>query len=168
MPDPADLLAVARLLLSARAPNPPSDAQLRRAVSTAYYAVFHLLVQEGAERFMGPGSQSAAGYGVLYRSFNHGRIKSVCEALNVTRLSKTLQQQLGRTAVSPDARSFADAFPALQEARHLADYDPSALFVLSNASDLIDAAEAAMATFGRITPGEKADILALMLANPRA
>ncbi len=168
MPDAADLLATARLLLSAGAANPPSEAQLRRAVSTAYYAVFHKVVQAGAGRLMGSGSQGTAGYGLIYRSFNHGRMKSVCESLNVTRLSKTLQQQLGRTAVSPEMRSFAVAFTTLQEARHFADYDPSIRFILSDATGFVEEAEAAMATFDAITPGEKADILALMLANPRA
>lgn len=168
MPDPADLLAVARLLLSASVLNPPSEAQLRRAVSTAYYAVFHKVVRAGAERLMGSGSQNTAGYGLIYRSFNHGRMKSICEALNVARLSKTLQQQLGRTVVSPEMRGFAAAFATLQEARHLADYDPSIRLILSDATDFVEAAEAAMATFDAIAPSEQADVLALMLANPRA
>lgn len=168
MPDATDLLATARLLLSAGTASPPSEAQLRRAVSTAYYAVFHKVVQAGAERLMGSGSQGTAGYGLIYRSFNHGRMKSVCESLSVARLSKTLQQQLGRTAVSLEMRGFAAAFATLQEARHFADYDPAVRFTLSDAADFIDKAEAAMATFDAITPGEKADVLALMLANPRA
>ncbi len=37
-----------------------------------------------------------------------------------------------------------------------------------DAMDLVEAAEAAMATFDAIAPGEQADVLALMLANPRA
>ena len=167
MPDAADLLATA-LLLSAGATNPPSEAQLRRAVSTAYYAVFHKVVQAGAERLIGSGSQGTAGYGLIYRSFNHGRLKSVCESLSVARLSKTLQQQLGRTAVSLEMRGFAAAFATLQEARHFADYDPSIRFILSDATDFVEEAGAAMAIFDAITPGEKADILAQMLANPRA
>lgn len=117
---------------------------------------------------MGSGSQGTVGYGLIYRSFNHGRMKSVCEALNVARLSRTLQQQLGRTVVSPEMRGFAAAFVILQEARHDADYDPSVRFSLSDATDLIEAAAATMATYDTIAPGEQADILALMLANPRA
>lgn len=65
-------------------------------------------------------------------------------------------------------RGFAATFATLQEARHFADYDPAVRFTLSDAADFADRAEAAMATFDAITPGEKADILALMLANPRA
>jgi uncharacterized protein (UPF0332 family) len=58
MPDPAELLAVARQL--ANSLPQPNDAQLRRAVSTAYYAVFHKILLAAAERFMGPGTESTA------------------------------------------------------------------------------------------------------------
>lgn len=167
MPDASDLLAVARLLLSAGTVQPPSEAQLRRAVSTAYYALFHKVLRAGAERFMGAGTQRSAGYSLLYRGFNHGRMKAVCDSLDVATLSKNLQQQLRRTSVSQEARNFVSAFASLQEARHLADYDPLTLFVLSDTADLVDAAEAAMAAFDQIAPEEKADLLALMLVSPR-
>jgi hypothetical protein len=168
VPDPADLLAVARVLLSAGSASPPSDAQLRRAVSTAYYALFHKVLGTGAERFMGAGNRRSAGYSLLYRSFNnHGRMQSVCEALNVPTLSKTLQQQLGRPALSQDMRDFASDFVALQEKRHLANYDPSVIFVLSDSANQVDIAEAAMLAFDRATSEEKADVLALMLSGAR-
>ena len=167
MPDPSDLLAVSRLLLSAGPPDPPSEAQLRRAVSTAYYALFHKVLRAGAERFMGPDKQQSAGYNLLYRGFNHGRMKSVCEALNVATLSKALQRQLGRTAVSQEMRDFVSAFSLLQEARHLADYDPSAGFVLSDSAALVEAADAAMTAFDQVMPDERADVLALLLVNVR-
>jgi hypothetical protein len=167
VPDPSDLLAVARLLLSNASANPPSEAQLRRAVSTAYYALFHKVLGTGAERFMGIGKQGSAGYSLFYRSFNHGRMKSICESLNVPTLSKTLQQQLGRTAVSQDMRDFASDFVALQERRQLADYDPTAIFVLSDSTNQVDIADAAITAFDRVTPDERADVLALMLSNTR-
>jgi len=51
---PHDLLAQARLLAT-KEPRRPKDASLRRAVSTAYYALFHLLTDE-ASRFLISGS----------------------------------------------------------------------------------------------------------------
>jgi hypothetical protein len=167
VPDPTDLLAVARLLLSSGEAQPASQAQLRRAVSTAYYALFHTVLRAGAERFMGTGKQQSAGYRLLYRSFTHGRMKSVCESLNVAVLGKTLQQQLGRTAVSQEMRDFAGAFAVLQEARNLADYDPTSVFVLSDSAGLVDAVDVAMVAFGHVAPDERADVLALMIVNPK-
>jgi hypothetical protein len=167
VPDPSALLAVARLLLSAEPATPNSDAHLRRAVSTAYYALFHKVLRSGAERFMGPGAQQTPGYGLLYRSYNHGRMKSIYETLNVPVLSKTLQQQLGRSAVSEARRDFAGLFAALQAQRHVADYDPSAVFEFADSKDLVETAEVAISAFDRTLPDKKADVLALMLANAR-
>lgn len=164
MPDPAGLLAAARLLLSAA---PAEDAQLRRAVSTAYYALFHKVAQAAAERFMGTGMQEMAGYGLIYRSFNHGRMKAVCVSLDVKALSRPVAQQLGRSGVSGSMRAFASAFVNLQEQRHLADYDPTAMFAPADAQFLVDAAKAAITAFDQAPPDERADVLALMLANPR-
>jgi hypothetical protein len=117
---------------------------------------------------MGAGKERSAGYGLIYRSFNHGRMKSICAALDVASLSQNLQQQLGRTSVSTDMRAFLSGFAYLQEARHLADYDASAVFPLPAASAFVGAAEVAITTFDQIHPDEKADVLALMLLNPRA
>jgi hypothetical protein len=64
-----------------------SDAQRRRAVSTAYYAVFHHILAAAAARFMGPGTEASGGYRLLYRGFNHGRMKTVCTALTAPALS---------------------------------------------------------------------------------
>lgn len=167
MPDPSDLLAVARLLLCAEATNPPPEAQLRRAVSTAYYALFHKALRAAGERFMGGGSERSAGYRLLYRGYSHGRMKEVCKSLDAPTMKESVRRQLGRSAVSNQMRHFASVFTVLQEARHLADYDPSILFVLSDSADLVDVAEAAMRNFDLVALDEKADVLALMLVNPR-
>jgi hypothetical protein len=51
----------------------PSQASLRRAVSTAYYAVFHLLAEAAARRWSGaPEAQTG-----VERGFQHGAMKSI-------------------------------------------------------------------------------------------
>jgi hypothetical protein len=166
VPDPSELLSVARLLLNAGT-TPPSDAHLRRAVSTAYYAVFHKILRAATERFMGPNQEASAGYRMLYRSFDHRHMKAVCDALDVATLKDTLKRQMGREAVSQDMRNFANAFPVLQEARHLADYDPTAFFQQADVASLIDAADFAMANFDRAAPEEQTDVLALMMVRAK-
>jgi uncharacterized protein (UPF0332 family) len=161
------LHAVARLLSNASVQLPPSDAQLRRVVSTAYYALFHKVVQAAAQRFMGPSHEGSAGYALLYRSFDHRHMKVVCEALQVSTLGERFRYLLRRSAVSQDMRDFAGAFPALQEARHRADYDPTVEFLPSTVSSLVDAAEVAMDAFDRVAPEEQADVLALMMVKAR-
>jgi uncharacterized protein (UPF0332 family) len=167
MPDPADLLALARRLSDASGPAPPNDAELRRAVSTAYYALFHKVARRAAQRFMGTGHEDTAGFALLHRCFNHGRMKEVCEALQVSTLNKKYKRYLRRSAVSQDMRDFAAFVPLLQEYRHEADYDPAAQFLPSFVSELVDGAESAMDAFDRVTPDEQADVLALMMVGTR-
>jgi hypothetical protein len=167
VPDPSELLAVARLLAASGAGEAPTEAQLRRAVSTTYYALFHKVLRAGADRFMGTGNAARPGYALIYRGFSHGRMKVVCIPLDVAALSPTLQRQLGATAVSQEMRDFASDFVALQDARLRADYDPQAVFIHSDAIDAVVQAELALQAFDRTTPDERADVLALMLAGAR-
>jgi len=164
--DPADLLAVARLLLTPGV-LPPSDAQLRRAVSTAYYALFHRILQAAASRFMGANKESSAGYTLIYRSFDHRTMRTVCEGLDTSTLRDSLKRHLVRNAVSQDMRDFANTFSVLQDARHLADYDPKAVFLSADVFSLVGSATTAMEAFDRIETDEKADVLALMLGKAR-
>ena len=64
-------------------------------------------------------------------------------------------------------RAFASAFTNLQELRHLADYDPAAVFTLADAQSVVDTAEGAMTDFDAAPPDERTAVLALMLINPR-
>ena len=167
MPDPADLIAVARLLSNEGAPVPPSQAQLRRAVSTAYYALFHKILRTTADLFIGKDQEHSGAYAILYRSFDHGHMKRTCEDLQVSTLKDRTKGLLRRSLVSEDTRDFAGSFPALQEVRHLGDYDPTARFRPSDVASLIDSAEVAIEAFDRITPDERADILALLMVRSR-
>jgi len=53
MIDPVDLLDVARLLAMAPARGAPQQAKLRRAISSAYYALFHHLAESATRHFIG-------------------------------------------------------------------------------------------------------------------
>lgn len=164
MADPSELLAAARLLVDG---GPPTDAQLRRAVSTAYYAVFHYILRAAADRFMGRAEAASAGYALLYRSFDHRHMKTVCGALRASTLRERFRRHLRRDSVSVEVQDFAGAFEELQDARHTADYDPVASLVISDVMALIQAAVVAMNTFDRVSPDEKSDVLALLMVRAR-
>src|SRR6266496_5682267 len=112
MPLHDDLLSLARHLVD-RNPGAPVEADLRRAVSTAYYALFHLLVHESTMRLIAvAGMRSRVG-----RAFDHGVMKTVCKdytSLTVNPAGQPVPQQI---------RDIASAFVELQEARHRADYN---------------------------------------------
>jgi hypothetical protein len=164
---PTEFVEVARLLADPRAGAPPPDAQLRRAVSTAYYAVFHAALTAAAERFMGVGKTASAGYALLYRGFNHGQMRRLCEEVDKSSLGPRLHQQLGRAAVHPELRTFATNFVGLQQLRHMADYDPHVQLFHADAVDAVSAAEQAIDALARAPDDERADFLALLLANTR-
>src|ERR1035438_9397336 len=96
-----DLLDQA-LHLARRDPKRPKQANLRRAVSTAYYALFHLLVSEAVGYWRLERQRS-----LLARSFDHKKMKGVC---NNFRSQKPQNAEL---------LAVAEAFLDLQQSRHL-------------------------------------------------
>jgi hypothetical protein len=75
-----DFLKTARHLLKGSS-APPSPAELRRAVSTAYYAVFHALAHVCADRLIGSSNAASQGgaWGQVYRALEHGFARNACE-----------------------------------------------------------------------------------------
>src|SRR5260221_12717514 len=73
MPYPAHLLEQARHLAN-REKKRPRQASLRRAVSTAYYALFHLLILEATLNWKRVEQRA-----LLARFFEHGKMKNACE-----------------------------------------------------------------------------------------
>src|SRR5580658_11169218 len=71
-----DLLTLAGRLANP-APQEPEQASFRRSISTAYYALFHLLVQEAVQNWNGsPTAQRG-----LERKFEHRTMKEVSNSI---------------------------------------------------------------------------------------
>ena len=163
MVDPTELITVARLLSSE---GTPSDAALRRAVSTVYYALFHALAAFAADRLIALGAASAA-YALVYRGLDHKKIRDALEEAAKPTLKLALRRALGRTSISPQLKVFADTFVPLQQLRHVADYDPTIKLSRSDVVDLIDDAEQALHAFASIPRDEMTDLIAYMLVGAR-
>ena len=96
-------------------------------------------------------------------------MKQICEDLAKSNLPQKVKWSLRRDVVSQGTRDFAASFPALQEIRELADYDPTVgPWNASNIADVIDLAETAIEAFDRIPQDEQSDILALLMVRARA
>lgn len=123
----ADLLAHAERLCRA-SPKRPRQVDLRRAVSAAYYALFHELCWVCANTLVGTSASATAdAWRLAYRAVDHRTAKDRCKA----KLPDTLPMSL---------IGFAEAFVILQEQRHYADYDPRARFSRSEALSLVEMA----------------------------
>jgi hypothetical protein len=103
--------------LAVREPMKPRQASLRRAVSTAYYSLFHLLRNEATKSFF-PNTpadlRAKAG-----RAMAHADAKSACALF----MSGSGIKGLTISPIDQNLRDVASAFHDLQEARHKADYD---------------------------------------------
>ena len=103
---PLELIEAARVLAES-GPGDPTQARLRRAVSTAYYAVFHCLAATAADLFIGPTRGPA--WHRAYRALEHGGARRACQ-------ERTMRE------FPPEVHGFAEAFVTLQKARQQADY----------------------------------------------
>lgn len=77
-----DLIALASRLASA-SPNKPRQADLRCAVSTAYYALFHAMAKNVADNMAGAAkrNRSEQAWAQAYRGLQHGDARTACEAI---------------------------------------------------------------------------------------
>jgi hypothetical protein len=124
----------------------PKQANLRRAVSSAYYAMFHFLSEEAARIFVGAGQQDRMRRDLARRAVAHTRLKDVCqEFLKATPrdLLKPYWPATG-TPGSSDMATVCQNLIALQEFRHLADYDFSVSVSRTQALDACEKAKEAM------------------------
>jgi hypothetical protein len=76
--NPDHLLQQADQLISPVGGGAPRQADLRRALSTAYYALFHAIVTQAADTFVGRTQRSTAAYSLIYRSVEHRNLKALC------------------------------------------------------------------------------------------
>ena len=129
------LIDAARVLAgdsdTGRSQGRPRQAMLRRAVSTAYYAMFHALCNSNANLVAGlsadPPTREA--WTRTYRSLDHGPARN--------RLAGARMFQ------GPAVQEFVSAFALLQEQRQNADYDPHSSYLRGQVVTLIDLAESA-------------------------
>ncbi len=138
MPLAEDLLEHASRLL--KLPN--TEADLRRAVSASYYAVFHLLSGAVASQ-VSPASPPGM-RGRIQRVLEHRAMKNAMELFRTPESCAKLSANLGIPCpFSADLAEIAKAYGELQDARHLADYDvvdSSGTVGLAWASDSFDKA----------------------------
>ncbi|HXQ50908.1 MAG TPA: hypothetical protein VN802_07435 [Stellaceae bacterium] len=161
---PEDLLAQAKHLAS-KEPKKPKQASLRRAISAAYYALFHLLVADAA-RVMSP-AQPPALRARVRRAFTHEDMKKACiqfrpgKVENLTEALKALVSE----PIQSELSLIADAFVELQEARHDADYDTTQVFARADTLEKVEQANEAFAAWKlvRNEPNATAFLAALLL-----
>lgn len=160
-----DLLTHAEELLTSGRRGAPLQVNLRRAISAAYYGLFHHLLTDATDGLVGRTKRTEPAYGIVYRAFEHKRMKD--RAGRAINLSPKAASTLGITAFSDLLRNGAATFVALQAERHKADYDPNYRPSLETARAQIEAARDAIADFSAAPKPEYQLFLVTLLFEPR-
>ena len=151
----ADLLKQARHL-AIKEPRRPSQASLRRAVSSAYYALFHRLVDEATRMMISRRNRDALREHVS-RAFYHSDMNEVCKSIANRRAPRKLTKAFDGLPLQPQLVDIARAFVDLQEARHQADYNAYRLIKRQEAIHLVELASKAIDDWNAIRKSPQAD-----------
>lgn len=155
---PDDLIATADTLLAANVRR-PRQSDLRRAVSTVYYAMFHTLAKCCADLLVGgSGSQrSKPAWKQVYRALEHGTAKNACS-------NKKL---LGKFPA--EIQHFGNQFVQMQVKRHSADYDPDQNFYKTDVLIDIAVTEFTISEFKKVPLKDRRAFAAfVLLKQPRS
>jgi uncharacterized protein (UPF0332 family) len=152
----SELVAAGRARLAPRPPaNQPAPAAIRRAISDAYYAAFHVLTASNADALTGAvhDQLTSDAWVRIYWGLDHNQAR--------------VQLQQNRASFSSSVQVFADLFRDLQNERHNADYNPRAIFTAQTAATWLNKAEAAITDFLQASGSERASVAILALVRAR-
>lgn len=148
-------LLVTALRLANAARSRPRQSDLRKAVSSAYYALFHEIAKDASDLLVGVGrDRPDKAWRQAYRALDHGFARNACRELRTLGFPPTLQ-------------ACGDAFVSLQQARHDADYDPTHRLSRSQALQAIALAERAIADLKASSRKDRKAFAVLLLLKRR-
>lgn len=163
---PEDLLEQAQHLAQ-REPKRPKQASLRRAVSSAYYALFHLLISETVKNWKRPKERYT-----LARMFEHMAMGKVC-----TKKRDDLRAYFNANPQPPAGPEYdrnkhllavTETFADMLQHRHTADYDGSKFWSRIEVWERIDAVEEAFNNWRAIKDDHEAqNFLVTLLLKER-
>lgn len=150
----------AQLLQTARnrvqTPKACTEADLRRATSDLYYALFHAICEAVVEP-LGADPENPAfveTYRAMYRHADHQT------------LEKRSKEALAGTFTAP-CRQFAQRLIAMKNKRAAADYDPLETLSISDVSSDLDACEKVLAGFWAMAKMERSRLALFLTLDPR-
>lgn len=152
-----DLLEQAEHLLK-REPKRPRQASLRRAVSAAYYALFHQLCADASAQII-PAKQRAL-RAIVQRGLVHSELKNTCADFSSAHKPSVSPQirALLTIPLEPQLCDLAKVFVDLQELRHVADYDVARVWNRQAAASAVLKAHSALTGWKTIRNSSNATI----------
>jgi hypothetical protein len=143
-------------------PLKPKQASLRRAISAAYYSLFHLLIDDAASRI----TTNTAIQPYVARSFSHTALKdSANKLIAQTKPSQAWPRPLLSLPVSPELINVCNTFVDLQSLRHSADYDTATFFKRAQVIAAVSRAQAAHQDWAIARTTDNATVFLLQAAR---
>jgi len=157
---PEELLNQATILATGHR----NQANIRRAVSAAYYGLFHLLIRDTISHW-----SNRSHYPRLARTFEDQRMKTASANMLKLLATDTRDGDPGQLPMREKLGLVARAFVELQQARHRADYDTEEPLDRSDALLLVEQAIAAFEAWKEIKDADLAqDYLYSLLFRDRS
>lgn len=164
VPNPQEFFNQAEKLIAPPDGKKPTQVDLRRAVSAAYYGLFHAVAAAAADQYVGRTDPLTGQYALAYRSLAHRRLNEICKTN--TCVQTKYQSYVPTRNFGPDIQAFAVAVCQLQEKRHKHDYDPLTDARLLDARLAVEQARAALQQFYAAAHDRRALFLGLLLFEP--
>jgi uncharacterized protein (UPF0332 family) len=132
--------------LARRERKRPKQASLRRAISAAYYSLFHLLLKEASQQMVSDANLRC----LVSRAFSHGDMASAAKSFASGGSLPAHITAAFPGSIPPEVSQIARAFVDLQQARHDADYNLLKSFTRQEAIDHMVTAQRAFSAFDTI------------------
>jgi hypothetical protein len=167
LPNPEHLFDQAARLTVPQAPGAPRQVDLRRAVSAAYYSLFHAILTEAADVVVGRAQRASPLYGLVYRTVTHRGLRDLCEDFSKQNLPDRYARYVPVGAIDADLLVVAKAVVDLQQRRHSADYDPHYRLTTSEVELFLATGRAALGHWQRSSLEWRRAFVLLWLFPPR-
>ena len=140
---------------------------MRRAISAAYYGVFHAIAAELADDLVGRTQRQTALYALVYRSIDHRSLRDLCEIVKKATPPEKLRKYAPAGGFDNDWKALAEAVLDLQEKRHSADYDPLFRVTTSDAALAVATGRTALRRLRSASREQIKAFLLLLKFSPR-
>ncbi len=166
-PNPDHLFQQAEKLVAPPSAGPPRQVDLRRAISAAYYGIFHFCLTAAADEFVGVTQRATSRYALVYRSIDHRTLKDLCAEARKSTPPVKYRPYFPFGGFDSNIQDFSTVTIDLQEKRHLADYDPQSRFRTSDAKLAVGSARSAVHRFLTADEEHRKSFLTLLVCPPR-
>jgi hypothetical protein len=161
-PDPDRLFELADELINGH----KSETDIRRAIATAYYGVFHFILRQVADTIAGSGNHKTNLYNMVYRSVQHKPLRDLCNQFRGTTLGPNVKPYSPLDGFGPIV-AFAGLIYELYEQRILADYVPFRAFEEGKSRITVGYGREAVKHFKEAKLEQRAAFIALLTIKPK-